>query len=198
MSGCATSTPLRSCFAIFDTSIGRCALLWRGGLVVGAALPEGSDEEMRRSLSRRFPGAVEDDPSPEASAAIGAVVRLLEGEDEDLSSVRVDISALPEFEQRVLEQTRLIPRGEIRTYGAIASALGSAGAARAVGRALGRNPIPIVIPCHRVLAASGRSGGFSAPGGVTTKMEMLRKESARRTAGPELFQDLPLAMRPGS
>jgi methylated-DNA-[protein]-cysteine S-methyltransferase len=188
VSGCA--------FSIFGTSIGRCALLWRGGLVVGAALPEGSDEEMRRSLSRRFPDAAEGDPTPHAAAAIDAVARLLEGEDEDLSSIEVDLSSLPEFERRVLEQIRLIRRGETRTYGWIASALGSPGAARAVGRALGRNPIPIVIPCHRVLAASGRSGGFSAPGGVTTKMKMLQIERARRSAAPELFQDLPLAMRP--
>ena len=183
-------------YALFDTSIGRCALLWRGGLVVGAALPEASDEAMRRSLAHRFPGAAEADPPPEGGAAITAVIRLLEGESEDLSAVAVDLSALPEFEQRVLEETRRIPCGETRTYGEIAARLGTAGAARAVGGALGRNPIPIVIPCHRVLAASGRSGGFSAPGGVTTKMKMLQIERARRNAGQELFESLPLATRP--
>jgi methylated-DNA-[protein]-cysteine S-methyltransferase len=151
---------------------------------------------MHRSLYRRFPEAAEDRPSPEAKQAMAAIVGLLGGRDEDLSALPVDLSALAEFEQRVLEMTRRIPLGETRTYGELAATLGSAGAARAVGRALGRNPVPIIVPCHRVLAASGRSGGFSAPGGVTTKMKMLRIERARRTAAAELFQDLPLAMRP--
>jgi methylated-DNA-[protein]-cysteine S-methyltransferase len=185
-----------SSFALFDTSLGRCALLWRGGLVIGAALPEASDEAMRRSLSHRFPGAVEARPSPEAAAAITGVIRLLDGEEEDLSTISVDLSALPEFERSVLVETRGIPCGETRSYGELASVLGSAGAARAVGRALGRNPIPIVIPCHRVLAAAGRSGGFSAPGGVTTKMKLLQIERARRSSAPELFDRLPLATRP--
>jgi methylated-DNA-[protein]-cysteine S-methyltransferase len=171
-------------------------LVWRGGLFIGAALPEASDDYMRGSLSRRFPEAVESFPPPEAAQAMAAIARLLEGREEDLSALPVDLSALAEFERRVLELTRRIPHGETRTYGELAAALGSAGAARAVGRALGRNPVPIIVPCHRVLAASGRSGGFSAPGGVTTKMKMLRIEGARRTAAPELFQDLPLAMRP--
>lgn len=151
---------------------------------------------MRHSLSRRFTGAAESAPSPEAWQAIASLVRLLEGGEEDISPIPVDLSALPAFDRSVLEHTRLIPQSETRTYGAIASALGSAGAARAVGRALGRNPIPILIPCHRVLAASGRSGGFSAPGGVTTKMKLLQIERARRTGAAEMFPDLPLAMRP--
>jgi methylated-DNA-[protein]-cysteine S-methyltransferase len=183
-------------YALFDTPIGRCAILWRGGLIVGAALAERSDEAMIRGLARRFPDAIEAPPSPVAQQAIAAVRRLLEGEREDLSSLPVDLSALPEFERRVLEETRRIPCGETRTYGEIAAALGAAGAARAVGGALGRNPAPIIIPCHRVLAASGRSGGFSAPGGVTTKMKMLQIERARRRSEGELFDSLPLALKP--
>jgi methylated-DNA-[protein]-cysteine S-methyltransferase len=87
--------------------------------------------------------------------------------------------------------------GEVRTYGEIAEAIGSPGAARAVGRALGRNPIPIIIPCHRVLAASGGSGGFSAPGGTDTKFRILAIERARRSGAAELFEHLPLAVKPG-
>jgi methylated-DNA-[protein]-cysteine S-methyltransferase len=135
-------------------------------------------------------------PTPEAAASISAIKWLLEGAEQDLSMFPVDLSPLPDFERRVLEETRRIPCGETRTYGQIAAKLGSAGAARAVGRALGRNPAPIVVPCHRVLAARGGSGGFSAPGGVTTKMKMLRIERARRPLPPELFDDLPLAMKP--
>jgi len=110
--------------------------------------------------------------------------------------VPVDIESLQPFERAVLKATRRIPLGETRTYGEIARDLGAPGAARAVGRALGANPVPIVIPCHRVLAASG-SGGFSAPGGAATKMKMLEIEGARRgDAEPALFDDLPWAVRP--
>ena len=183
-------------FTLFDTAIGRCALVWRGGLIVGAALPEGSQESMRRSLRRRFPSAAESEPPDTVKSAIMAVRRLLAGEPEDLSLIEVDLSPLAEFERQVLKETRRIPPGETRTYGQIALALGAAGAARAVGRALGRNPAPIVIPCHRVLAADGKSGGFSAPGGAITKMKMLEIEGARRGSAPELFERLPLAIKP--
>ena len=183
-------------YALFDTSIGRCALLWRGGLITGAALPEQSDEAMQRSLSLRFPDAVQAPPPHVAQQAIAAIRRLLEGEREDLSAIPLDLSALTEFERNVLEEIRHIPCGETRTYGEIAARLGAPGAARAVGGALGRNPVPIVIPCHRVLAASGQSGGFSAPGGATTKMKMLQIERARRRSEGELFDSLPLALKP--
>jgi methylated-DNA-[protein]-cysteine S-methyltransferase len=193
----APGEALPTCFTLFNTSIGRCALVWRGGLVVGAALPEASDAAMRRALARRFPSPVEAEPSETAKAAIAAIVRLLAGEAGDLGSIDVDLSGLPEFERRVLEETRRIPIGETRTYGQLASAVAAPGAARAVGRALGRNPAPIIIPCHRVLAADGRSGGFSAPGGATTKMKMLAIEGARRSSSaPELFDRLPLAIKP--
>lgn len=183
-------------FAIFDTPIGRCALLWRGGLIVGAALPETADETLRSSLRRRFPDAVEAGFSPEIEAAADAVVRLLSGQAEAFGEVQLDLGKLAEFERRVLELTRAIKPGETRTYGQIAAELGSPGAARAVGRALGANPIPIIIPCHRVLAAGGKSGGFSAPGGASTKLKMLEIEGATRTSEPELFARLPWAMRP--
>jgi methylated-DNA-[protein]-cysteine S-methyltransferase len=183
-------------FTIFETAIGRCALLWRGGLIVGAALPDADEERFRASIQRRFPGAQESSPPRVVERAIGAVIRLLEGKSEDLTELELDLGALGEFEQRVLAITRGIPFGETRTYGEIASELGSPGAARAVGRALGVNPIPIVIPCHRVVAAAGRSGGFSAPGGAATKLKMLEIENASRGSDPQLFDRLPWAMRP--
>ena len=184
-------------FTIFDTAIGRCALMWRNGLLVGAALPEASEAELRASLERRFPGIAEADPPRVVLAAARSVVRLLSGKAEDFSGCELDIGDLPPFDRSVLEQARQIPCGETRTYGEIASALGRPGAARAVGRALGRNPIPIIIPCHRVLAASGRSGGFSAPGGASTKLRLLEIENARRGPEPELFERLPWALSPG-
>ena len=183
-------------YSIFETSIGRCALVWRGGLVVGAALPEPCEADLRASIERRFPGCVEQAPAGAAAAAIEAVTRLLSGSPEGFDGIAVEMDGLPDFDRSVLEAIRRIPRGSTMTYGEIASALGKPGAARAVGRALGRNPIPIIIPCHRVLAASGRSGGFSAPGGASTKLRILEIEGARRGAEPELFDRLPWAAAP--
>lgn len=183
-------------FALFDTPIGRCALIWRGGAIIGAALPESSDDRMRASLARRFPEGGERPPAPFISQAIEAVRRLLSGEREDLSSLPVDLSGVPPFDRQVLEAAFAIPAGETRTYGEVADSLGVPGAARAVGRALGNNPIPIIVPCHRVLAADGRSGGFSAPGGAETKLRILEIEGARRGREPELFDRLPWRAKP--
>ena len=185
-------------FALFPTAIGTCALVWRGDAVIGAALPEADEATARARLACRFPSAAEAGPPPFALDAMDAVIRLLAGEAVDLSSIPVDFSAADDFEQRVYAVTRTIPRGEVRTYGDVAAAIGTPGAARAVGAALGRNPIPILVPCHRVLAAQGKSGGFSAPGGTATKFRMLAIEGARRSCDPELFESLPLAVKPAS
>lgn len=183
-------------FALFDTPIGHCAIVWRGSAVVGSALPESSDEALRASIKRRFPSAAECAPPPPIAAVIATVVRLLSGEAENFSAVEIDLSGLAPFERAVLEAALAIPTGETRTYGEIAKSLGSPGAARAVGRALGGNPVPIIIPCHRVLASDGRSGGFSAPGGSTTKLRMLEIEGARRGPEPGLFERLPWRAKP--
>ena len=182
-------------FALFDTPIGRCAIVWRGGAITGSALPEKDDERLRASLRSRFAGASEREPDGPA-AAIASVTRLLAGQREDFSSIPRNIDALGAFERAVLVATSAIPWGETRAYGQIASAIGSPGAARAVGRALGANPIPIIIPCHRVLASAGRTGGFSAPGGASTKLRILEIEGARRGSAPELFERLPWQAKP--
>lgn len=185
-------------FVFFPTAIGACALVWRADAIIGAALPDEDDEIARARLVRRFPDAEEASPPSFVADAIDRVVQLLGGEEADLSSVPLDLSAADEFERRVYAVTRAIPRGEVRTYGDVAAAIGAPGAARAVGTALGRNPIPIIVPCHRVLAAQGKGGGFSAPGGTATKFRMLAIEGARRAGDPELFESLPLAVKPAS
>jgi methylated-DNA-[protein]-cysteine S-methyltransferase len=197
MPAATTNKPATTGYAFFDSAIGRCAIVWRGGFVVGSALPEASDERARSSLERRFPGAAESDAPPFAIGAITSILTHLAGERAELADIELDLAGAPEFDRSVWEATRRIPRGEVRSYGEIARGIGSPGAAQAVGLALGRNPAPIIVPCHRVLAADGRSGGFSAPGGVTTKFRILAIEGARRPGQPELFETLPLAVRPG-
>ncbi|HYJ82910.1 MAG TPA: methylated-DNA--[protein]-cysteine S-methyltransferase [Allosphingosinicella sp.] len=195
MPAATTNNSSESGYALFDTAIGRCALVWRGGLVVGAALPEASDERARASLEKRFPGAAEAEPPPFAASAMARIAGLLDGGRTDLSDIPVDAEGSA-FERNVWQAARRIPCGEVRTYGDIARDIGAPGAAQAVGIALGRNPAPIVIPCHRVLAADGRSGGFSAPGGVATKFRILEIEGAKRAGEPELFESLPLRVKP--
>lgn len=195
MPAATTNNPSESGFALFDTAIGRCALVWRGGLVVGSALPEASDARARSSLARRFPGAAEAEPPAFAAAAIALVVSLLAGGRTDLGEIGVDPEGSA-FERNVWRAARRIPCGEVRSYGDLAREIGAPGAAQAVGLALGRNPVPIIIPCHRILAADGRSGGFSAPGGVATKFRILEIEGARRPGEPELFESLPMRVKP--
>jgi methylated-DNA-[protein]-cysteine S-methyltransferase len=185
-------------FVLFETAIGRCALLWRGGLVVGAALPERDEAAMRARLAARFPGSEEADPPSFVADAAGRIVRLLNGERVDLGDIPLDLGAASELERKVYAAALRIPCGEVRTYGEIAREIGAPGAAQAVGVALGRNPVPILVPCHRVLASGGKSGGFSAPGGVSTKFRMLEIERARREGDGELFGTLPLAVKPGN
>jgi methylated-DNA-[protein]-cysteine S-methyltransferase len=142
-------------------------------------LPEASPEQTRARLLRLFPSASEVTPPPDVQRAIDAIVALLRGEPIDLAFVTLDMETLPAFHRRVYEVARTIPPGTTRSYGDIASRLGEPHAARAVGQALGRNPFPIIVPCHRVLAANGRTGGFSAPGGTATKLRLLAIEGER-------------------
>ena len=186
-------------FILFDTAIGACALVWGSGGVVGAFLPERDASALRARIARRFADAVEAPPPDEIIAARDGVIALLAGEKRDLRDVKLDMSATPPFHQRVYEAVRAIPPGETLTYGEVAQRLGAPReAARAVGEAMGRNPFPIIMPCHRVLAANGKPGGFSAPGGVETKLKMLQIEGAKVGETPALFGDLPLAVRPRS
>lgn len=166
-------------FELFDTAIGRCAIAWGPDGIVGLTLPERSDGAMRQRLKKHHPKAQEVAAPLEVQAVIADVQRLLRGEARDLSTVSLDMSRVPEFDRRVYDEARTIPPGETLTYGEIATRLGDPGLSRAVGQALGRNPFTIIVPCHRVLAAGGRSGGFSAVGGVETKRRLLEIEGAR-------------------
>ncbi|MEV6874014.1 methylated-DNA--[protein]-cysteine S-methyltransferase [Amycolatopsis sp. NPDC051128] len=165
-------------FTVFDTAIGACGLAWRDDVVIGTSLPEGSASRTRAWLVQRFPDAVEGTPPAPVRAAVDGIVALLAGARQDLASVELEFSGVPEFNRRAYEIARTIPPGKTLTYGDIAHRLGRPGSAQAVGQAMGHNPFPIIVPCHRVLAAGGKDGGFSARGGVETKRRMLVIEGA--------------------
>lgn len=175
-------------FALFDTAIGRCGVAWNDRGIAGLQLPEGDEQQTRARMLQRFPAAGEMVPPPGVQHAIEDVVALLAGEPCDLSVVPLDMDGVPSFHRRVYEVARDIPPGATMSYGEIAARLGAPNAARAVGQALGQNPFPIVVPCHRVLAAGGRIGGFSAHGGVTTKQRMLAIEGARVNGTPAFIR----------
>jgi methylated-DNA-[protein]-cysteine S-methyltransferase len=171
-------------YTLFDTAIGRCAIAWTAGGIAALQLPEASDGATRTRLRRRHPDLGEAPPPPEVVRAIGAVVALL------------DMGPVPAFNRQVYEIARRIPPGQTRTYGEIATELGDRALARDVGQALGQNPFAIIVPCHRVLGANGKVGGFSANGGVETKLRMLTIEGAQLGSRPTLFDSLPAMARP--
>jgi methylated-DNA-[protein]-cysteine S-methyltransferase len=180
-------------FSLFDTAIGRCAIAWGPGGIVGVQLPEGGDAAIRARMRARFPGASDGAPTEPVQRSIESIQALLRGEvspddTSHLDAIPLDMTGVPPFHRKVYALARTIPPGETLSYGDVAERLGSPGSARAVGQALGKNPFAIVVPCHRVLAANGRVGGFSASGGVATKLRMLSIEGARARDAAPLFE----------
>jgi len=174
-------------FALFDTPIGKCGIAWRPAGLVGLQLPEPDESAARSRLKRRFPELSEAPPPPSVEEACAAVRALLGGARVDLSVLPLDRSDIGAFEASVYRAAQAVPPGRTTTYGEIAAKIGDPRQARAVGQALGRNPWPIVVPCHRVTAADGRTGGFSAPGGASTKLRLLEIEGALAVESLPLF-----------
>jgi methylated-DNA-[protein]-cysteine S-methyltransferase len=165
-------------YTLFETPIGRCAVAWSSRGIVAVQLPERHEAATVARLCRRNPGLERREPPAPVRRAIAAIQRLLDGAGTELSEIVLDLSAVSPFQRRVYQAARAIPAGRTVSYGALAAQLGRPGAARAIGRAMGSNPVPIIVPCHRVLAAGGKAGGFSAHGGVATKFALLRAEGA--------------------
>lgn len=183
-------------FALFETAVGRCGIAWGDRGIVGVQLPERSENATRARVRRRFPEAREVPPPSPIQQTIDAIAALLRGEAQDFADVPLDMRCISEFQQRVYAIARSIRAGETLSYGEIASRLGDRAMAREVGEAMGQNPFPIIVPCHRVLGAGGKVGGFSAAGGITTKLRLLNIERARVGEAPTLFASLPLHARP--
>jgi methylated-DNA-[protein]-cysteine S-methyltransferase len=165
-------------FHLFETAVGRCAILWRGDRLSGVLLPAANDDAMLKSVRRRDANAVAATPPPFVEDAIDGIVRLCRGEPVSFEGASLDRDAIEPLANQVYDILLRTPFGETTTYGAIAEALGDKALSRAVGAALGANPFPIIIPCHRVIGAGGRMGGFSAPGGTDTKRRLLEIEGA--------------------
>ncbi len=182
-------------FALFESKIGRCGIAWTDQGVVALALPGARDSATRAHLLARCPEATEQPPPRPVARAIKNIERLLSGERVSFDDLTLHMDGLPAFHRRVYEAVRAIPAGSTLSYGEVAARLGSPGSARAVGQALGKNPFPIVVPCHRVLAAGGKLGGFTANGGLDTKTRMLTLEGvnvgAKRSRAVKAANGLP-------
>ena len=203
-----------ACYCLFDTPLGVCGIAWRepadtpstlslaskeasrnasrtrretGSVlaVTGLQLPEATRQKTASRIARNSGSRQPSAPPPYIAELIAKIRRHLQGEPKDFREVPVDLDGAAPFARQVYKAARQIPPGETRTYGEIAKALGQPAAARDVGEALSKNPIPLIIPCHRVSAAGGKSGGFSAHGGRATKARLLALEGAPVT--PPLF-----------
>lgn len=167
-----------------------CAIAWNDVGLTGVWLPEANADALRRQVARRCAGASEAVPAGAIADVVEAIARLLAGEHVDLSAVALDGAGIDDFDRRVYAVTRTIAAGSVLTYGEVAARVGADASARAVGQSLGRNAMPIVVPCHRVVATGGL-GGFSAPGGTSTKRRLLAIEDARPAEPPGLFDAPP-------
>ncbi|MFI5536853.1 methylated-DNA--[protein]-cysteine S-methyltransferase [Nocardia sp. NPDC051900] len=177
---------------LFDTAIGCCAIAWSERGVFRFQLPEASPAATRARITRGRAGHPseqihEQAPTEVVAEAIAGIRAHLAGELDDLRWIAVDTSGIPEFHRAVYAVTRAIDPGHTLSYGQVADRVGAPGAAQAVGQALGRNPIPLIIPCHRVLAADHALHGFSAPGGIDTKQRLLTIERTPGFGEPTLF-----------
>jgi methylated-DNA-[protein]-cysteine S-methyltransferase len=163
-------------YLLFDTAFGRCGISWRDGAVTRLQLPESHASATENRLRQHGLRALAVPPDTWIARAITAITDYFAGSEVDLRTVPVDLSAATDFDQRVYLALREVTWGHTTTYGALARAVGEPDAPRAVGRALSRNPLPILVPCHRVVASGGDVGGFSAPGGRVTKARLLALE----------------------
>lgn len=175
-------------YLIFEVTGGFCGIAWNSAGITRLCLPSPSAAAATQTLMRRVPDGVPGIPPAEVAETVAAVERYFRGERVDFSTVRLGVSGEGEFHKRIYQALRRVGWGQTTTYGALAKELGAGPeAARDVGEAMARNPIPLIVPCHRVLAAGGKLGGFSAPGGASTKMRMLELEGVGIAQQQSLF-----------
>jgi methylated-DNA-[protein]-cysteine S-methyltransferase len=174
-------------YCVFDSAIGACGVAWSEHVLKRLQLPESDRGATEQRLRRRSASAHAAEPPPAIAAVIADVQRYLAGTRVDFSAVAVDLTGVDAFHRIIYEAARGLGWGETASYGEIARQVGAPSRAQAVGQAMGRNPVPIIIPCHRVVASGRRIGGFSAPGGTSTKERLLWMEGVRiRGEAPRL------------
>ena len=177
--------PGHSHYQLFETAAGVAAIGWKSTGITSFRLPAPTATEAERAIFRRLSDAVCSEPPAEIATVIDAAIRYFEGERIEFFDVPVDLGEQPPFFAQVYALVRKLGWGETTTYGAVARALDAGPAhARAVGQAMATNPVPLIVPCHRVMAAGGKIGGFSAPGGSTSKARMLELEGVPVAAAP--------------
>jgi O-6-methylguanine DNA methyltransferase len=166
-------------FTLFPTRIGPCALAWSDDGITHIQLPEATEAKTRKKIADRCDDAESDVLPAHVRDAVSCLTRHLEGEPQDMRAIALDMRAVPRFHARAYVEARGVGPGETVGYGELAKRAGSPNASRAVGQAMAKNPFPLVVPCHRVLAAGGKPGGFSAYGGEETKRKILAIEGVR-------------------
>ncbi|MBW2455241.1 MAG: methylated-DNA--[protein]-cysteine S-methyltransferase [Deltaproteobacteria bacterium] len=171
--------------ALFGTPIGTCAVAWCEQGLEWVQLPEASKARLRARLRQQLGTVQETKPPPSIRRCIRLVERHLGGKPVDFTAIKLDTRSITPFARRVYEALRKVEAGRTVSYGQLAALAGSPGGARAVGAAMARNPWPLVVPCHRVLAAKGKLGGFSSYGGTTTKARLLALEGVTPRATDE-------------
>jgi methylated-DNA-[protein]-cysteine S-methyltransferase len=178
-------------FAVFETEAGFCAIGWTEAGIARFQLPDSTAVAAERNMLRKFPAARPSTPPPEVAAVIAAAQRYFAGEVVDFSDIALDLDGQDEFFRRIYAALRMVGYGKTTTYGTLAKELGAGPeVARDVGQAMAKNPIPLIIPCHRVLAAGNKVGGFSAPGGAHSKLKMLALEGIDLSPPPPAQQSL--------
>jgi methylated-DNA-[protein]-cysteine S-methyltransferase len=175
-------------YTLFDTPLGRCGIAWNTHGIVGLQLPEASETATKAKLLDKVGEAELTLPPPAVQQAIDGIDALMHGNASDLASAPLDMNGIPPFHRRVYEAVRAIPPGASLSYGEVAAKAEAPGAARAVGQAMRRNPFSILVPCHRVFAAGGKIGGYSAHGGLATKLRLLSLEAAAAEGAAALFE----------
>lgn len=170
-------------YCVFETALGSCGLAWSERGITRVQLPERDRAATERRLRARTGRDAASAPPPAVQQVVDALTRYMAGAAVDFSDVSIDWASTDTFRRAVYDEVRRVGWGETVTYGELARRIGVPGEAQAVGQAMGRNPVPVIMPCHRVLASGGKLGGFSAYGGTLTKERLLALEGV---ANPRL------------
>ena len=166
-------------YCLFDTDLGVCGVAWSERGLARFQLPEADKRATERRLRLRAADSRAEAPPPQIAEAIADVQRYMAGERVDFSAIALDLAGVPPFYVEIYAAARRVGWGETATYGELAHRAGAPGAARAVGQAMARNPVAVIIPCHRILASGNKVGGFSAFGGAVSKQRLLGLEGVR-------------------